>query len=290
MNKKSLLHIIAAASILVIQTHEKADNSSTETIALSPYYHVRRPTTFKLPSISPQDVRNFAHHSFSDLYEVGREIFSLDSIRLLTFTAPFYLIARRADRPLHRKFYDCETHTNLRQPSDNVRRLLFDAVPIIPALAYSITGWVHADEHARRIAQIFSAGFLWSWSSKFLLKKLPITSCLRPLNAQFPQKEVHGGNPSGHTAIASYAATFFALTRGPKWGIPLSLGAAGVGTLGFIINRHYISQIVAGAALGIVTGFAAHRVTEQLIEPSSFELDINISGGGQMGLSLAYNF
>lgn len=254
------------------------------------YYHLTRPTRFSLSHITPDETSDYFHKFFEDLYSIGSELISLDTMKLLTYIAPFYIIARRADKPIHKKFYNYSTQTNKNQPPSWVNKLLFDAIPIIPAVMYGLTAFVHEDYYARRTAQIFCAGFLWAWSSKILLKQLKSASCLRPLNANYNSKLVHGGNPSGHTSIAAFSATFLGLTRGPKWGIPLSLAAATTGTLGFINNRHYLSQVVAGAGLGVIIGFAAHQVLEKIPEPSHLTMSFGLSQEGKPGLTLAYNF
>lgn len=292
MKQKTLLQIVVALGIITtIQSSERKKITLTPPSSFrSPYYHTQRPTSFKFPSIRPNDAQIFIHRFFDDFYNVGSEIVSLDTMKIITITTPFYLIARRADKPLHAKFYDPSSHANRNQPPSWVNKLLFDAVPIIPALAYGLNGFFHEDSYARRTAQIFAAGFFWAWSSKILIKKLPVSSCLRPFNGNYPQKTVHGGNPSGHTSTAAFTATYLGLTRGPLWAIPLSIGAAATGTLGFISNRHYVSQVVAGAGLGAVIGFAAHRVLETLPEPSHLSTAFGLSLQDGVGLTLAYSF
>jgi membrane-associated phospholipid phosphatase len=254
------------------------------------YKHLNRPTKFHYSLPSHAQARSFLHNNFNNLYDIGEELFSLESMKIITHIAPFYLIARGIDKPLHKKFYDYINHTNLKQPPRWVKIMLFDLIPIIPPLIYGLTGWTHDDEEARQIAQVFGVGFIWVWCSKMLLKEFKVSSCLRPLNGKYETKRVHGGNPSGHTSIATFAATYLGLARGPRWGIPLGLGAAVVGTLGFISNTHYISQIVAGAGLGILIGSAAYRVTEKRMPSSSFSIDIETETNGKIGVSLAYNF
>jgi membrane-associated phospholipid phosphatase len=256
----------------------------------SPYSHATRPTEFHFSLPSRHQARNFLRNNFNDLYDIGNEFFSLDSMKIITQVAPFYLIARGIDIPLHKKFYDYIQHINIKQPPRWLKIMLFDLIPIVPALAYGLTGWMHEDEEARRLAQLFGAGFLWVWSSKVLLKEFKVSSCLRPLNGNYKTQRVHGGNPSGHTSIAAFTATYLGLTRGPRCGILLGLGAGIVGTLGFISNTHYLSQIVAGAGLGILVGAASHRVAEKRSESSSFTMDLGVETNGKIGLSLAYNF
>jgi membrane-associated phospholipid phosphatase len=73
--------------------------------------------------------------------------------------------------------------------------------------------------------------------------------------------------PSGHTSVAFAAATSYAtlavrqhLPHATRNAIMLYLGAAGVGALRVAGGRHFPTDVLAGAALGSVVGWATARL------------------------------
>ena len=68
--------------------------------------------------------------------------------------------------------------------------------------------------------------------------------------------------PSGHTAYAFAGATLLG-NRYPKLRIPLYIGAGLVGVTRIYLGRHYLSDVIAGAAVGTITGalISRHRAT-----------------------------
>lgn len=287
MKKEKLLYGFFLLCFITIQSDAK---NKLFSLSSSLYYHTTRQTGFQIPLPTRQGTHTFLHRIFEDFCSVGKEIITLDSMKIVAATTPFYVIGRRVDKPIHDKFYDPITHTNLHQPSSFVTNLLLHAAPVIPAVAYGAMGSLHEDPHARRTAQVFIAGYLWTWGTKILLKMFKISSGLRPHNSKFDHTPTYGGNPSGHTSTAAFYTTYLGLTRGPRWAIPLGAVTAGIGTLGFVTNRHYFSQVITGAGLGVIIGYATHRVLEYIPEPSDLTLSFSLAGERGSGLTLAYNF
>lgn len=287
MKKNTILYIF----LLFIIEHIHTDTTNASFYpSTSLYYHSSRPTNFKLPTPTHEETYTFFHRIFDDFCSIGLEFFSVDSLKIASMTAPFYIIGRRVDMPIHHKFYDSTTHTNIHQPPRAITDIILHATPVIPAVIYGMMGALHEDSYARRTAQIFTAGYLWTWTTKIICKMFKISSGLRPANGKFERVPTFGGNPSGHTSTAAFYTTYLGLTRGPRWGLPLGVLTAGVGTLSFITNRHYFSQVITGAGLGVIIGFAAHRVLEKIPEPSHLSLSFSLAGEKGPGLMLAYNF
>ncbi len=61
--------------------------------------------------------------------------------------------------------------------------------------------------------------------------------------------------PSGHTSAAFQAASFLHFKYGWKVGLPSFALAAYVGWSRFYVDKHYISDIIAGAALGVFMSY-----------------------------------
>ena len=70
--------------------------------------------------------------------------------------------------------------------------------------------------------------------------------------------------PSGHAVTAFIAATIILAYLGWKWGLASYIVAALIGISRIVLDVHYPSDVLAGAAIGIVLGglvmFAAYRL------------------------------
>jgi len=61
--------------------------------------------------------------------------------------------------------------------------------------------------------------------------------------------------PSGHAQTAFALATSLTILF-PRWGIPLFVAAGAVGTSRIILTSHYLSDVIAGAGVGILMTMA----------------------------------
>jgi membrane-associated phospholipid phosphatase len=71
-----------------------------------------------------------------------------------------------------------------------------------------------------------------------------------------PNSESEGSFPSGHTSGAFTAASYFDTAYGHRVGIPLYGLAAFIGYSRLAQEKHYFSDVVAGATLGVIVGKA----------------------------------
>lgn len=83
-----------------------------------------------------------------------------------------------------------------------------------------------------------------------------ITSVLK-VSINKPKPENHGDYsfPSGHTSVSFQSATFVAKRYGWKYGIPAYLGATYVGWSRVKSDQHDSTDVVAGAAIGILSSY-----------------------------------
>lgn len=111
-------------------------------------------------------------------------------------------------------------------------------------------------------------------------------------------KKTNSSFPSGHTTVAFAAATVYALEYGNKPWVPvLAYTAASLTGLSRITeNKHWISDVVAGAALGYLTGRQVvnnyHRYAK-LKSPKQSGNSVSFSLGysqGQLQPGMVYRF
>lgn len=106
------------------------------------------------------------------------------------------------------------------------------------------------------------------------------TVAVTALKVAIHRKRPNGGAysfPSGHTAAAFAVAPVLANRLGPSVGIPAFVlaGATGMGRMED--SKHYLSDVVFGAALGLSIGVA---VSHHGILPAHVELDASPQGAG----------
>lgn len=78
--------------------------------------------------------------------------------------------------------------------------------------------------------------------------------------------------PSGDTAVAFAVATVLSTSLGRRWW-PVFLAAAGaIGLLRVVVLAHYVSDVLAGAMIGVVCGFWALRLTVRWRQQDLFHM------------------
>lgn len=243
--------------------------------------------------MTPKRVNGYVKNIFEDTRSIGRNIFSLDTMKIMTATMPFYLSARRANNRLQRQFYNAEVHENKHQPPKFMCDIaLKDEYIMIPFLAIAATGFIHHDPYNRRRAQLFTNGLIWCFSLKVLLKEIIKTDGnLRPWNEKFSsEKRSYGGLPSGHMTITTYMAVFWGLEKGRKYGVPLGLFTAYALSMNVACNHHYLSQAIAGMGLGAIIGVATQHAFKDLTMPKDMHLGFGVNDQGKLGIRFAYDF
>jgi undecaprenyl-diphosphatase len=75
--------------------------------------------------------------------------------------------------------------------------------------------------------------------------------------------------PSGHAQVVFTVATALTILF-PRWGAPLFVSAAVISSSRIILASHYLSDVIAGAAVGILCTMAVkHYFDRKQIEISS---------------------
>jgi len=219
-------------------------------------------------------------------------LFSLSTFKIVSITFPFYGVTRGFDEKVQQCFFEKNTRKNKNNPPKWCAELA--RFSIMPPIVYlGLQALLSHDEEMRATAQTFLIGLPFVLLTKDLIKRLEFHSNLRPFHETLsPHKRCGGGFPSGHMAEAVYTATLFGMRFGRKYAIPLSLIAAFLGTVFIACNRHYTSQVIAGAAFGAMYAAAANKVVDwRLNQNRSKKLQLGLTYEGKKpGFSLAMNF
>ncbi len=310
-NRKNSFNIFIIFLIVIVNCQGSRERIFVERGSLSHIkdskdtFYKKRKMTVSLPiscyskesplaRITPYKVSNFIKKSYVDFRDIFTDIPTFDTLKTITAFVPFYLIGRKVDDGLHKVFYDADNHKNINQPPKYMEIVLNDLFFPLPFIALGSLALLHKDPYERRTSQVFAMGVFATWATKSLIKSLKVDAGLRPLNEHFdPDFRVHGGNPSGHTALAAFMATYYGFYKGKNYGIPLGLYTGLVGALAVTVNRHYFSQLVAGAGLGVMFGIAAHKVRLKLdneIYENRISFGMTTDCYGATAFGLAYNF
>lgn len=194
------------------------------------------------------------------------KLFTMQSVHVIAGFTPFYLASRMVDERLQNNFYDHTCHANIYQLPQRCHDIAHYGVgvPMVFLSSLAVWGW---NEDLRMTARMFAIGLPFVHSGKDIIKKLRFKSCLRPWHEKFDKNNrSSGGFPSGHMANAVYMTALFGMRHGAKWGIPLGIFASFVFVDFLNCNRHYLSQLVAGAGLGLLFAYAANAVISQKLE------------------------
>lgn len=220
-----------------------------------------------------------------DLIETNYNMFSKDTVAIGGIILPFYFLAKQHDHKLHNCFYDRHKHKNLYAfPKKAHDFANHGQLAIVAALAPLI---FVSDPEIKSTATMLWIGLPYVYGLGVALKKtIPAGSyCIRPKNQHFDKhKKVYGGFPSGHMLEMTYIFTLFAFSLGYKWAIPIGAYTAFMAIDFTVGNRHYASQVIAGAAIGAAFGYASYKaVNDRICEKWSVGCSPN-------GLCVGYNY
>ncbi|MGE0207063.1 MAG: phosphatase PAP2 family protein [Candidatus Babeliales bacterium] len=224
-----------------------------------------------------------------DALKLNWYLFSVTSAKVITGFIPPYLLTRQFDERIQCHFYDEACHKNVNQFPKACHTIAKNGVGIPMVLLSSLVVFA-PDEDLRQTARMFIIGLPFVHSGKDIIKKMRSKCCLRPWNENFScTKRSSGGFPSGHMANVTYAATLFGIRHGLEWAIPLSCLAAFVFADFVNCNRHYVSQLIAGAGLGVLYALAADQVIKRKFSEHC-SCSVGRDEQGHSTIKVAYKF
>ena len=239
--------------------------------------------------VSTADVGCFFSDLLKDVLCLHRNLFDWDSFKVLAGVFPFFIFSRMVDERLQSIFHEYSLHKN----SNQFPSWCHDAGKYGLGVEITLLGlnaFVSRNEDLRQTSRVFLLGMPFLIFAKDLIKEFEWSFSKRPWNDRFNcEKRAHGGFPSGHIAEATYTAVLYGMRYGLIAGVPLGLVAGGIGITFLNCNRHYLSQLVAGAGLGTMYAIAANKLIDtRLSENLELAFSVNASGGAALGL--AYHF
>ena len=227
-----------------------------------------------------------------DMADVNRAVFtSTDTLKILTWVVPVYLIARFSDDRIHSAFYDSAGHRNISQLPEAFATFTSKTITVLAISLLFSPFFSFVDPEIRRVSLLMAEGLFSIFIIRTLAKySIKGRSCLRPWNGNFSaHQRSFGGFPSGHMAMAGYLTTLYAMQFGPKWGVPLGILTALASFASINRNRHYASQIVSGIGLGAIYGYAANKVLDTRLN-DRIEISMDMDAKFRPNFSLSYNF
>lgn len=249
VHRRIVMGSIFLIILLIPSVHSRSRTAKKNVTDLASYRLSREP-------------HNVVRRMLSDTGSIIYNLFSRSTFKAACFGVPFYLLARPVDHKIQRHFYDEILQKNKNQPSKTFAKFGMKAGV---ALSLPIVGLdiMSSDDRRIRRGEIFGTGMLAIWGTKNLIKLVHTEANKRPCHERFSTSHhtrSYGGNPSGHMAFLAYASSFWTAEKGIVVGLPMTGMTALAGALLVTSNRHYLSQVIAGAFYGVVFGLAAHKV------------------------------
>jgi hypothetical protein len=221
--------------------------------------------------------------------DLNKNLFSWDTFKIFVTAFPFFIGTRMFDEKLQNCFYNGRYHKNRNQMPPWVHDMAQYSIAL-PIIFLGSRAFLSEDSDQRQAAQIYLTGMPFVIFTKDLIKKLDCDICYRPWHEKFSwKKRSCGGFPSGHMAEAAYSATLYGIRYGYRYAVPLGALAAFLGVTFLTSNRHYVSQLVAGACLGATYAVAANKLIDTRLQ-ERFELTMARLSGGGPALQMTYRF
>lgn len=224
-----------------------------------------------------------------DLKNFGRNLFTGDALGVFAPFLPFWAASYSFDDRAHHRFYCEKHHTNKNQCSchwaDLSECLVGVSIGSLVSCSFAVK-----NRQLQRTAQLYAITLPITWAAKKLIKQIEWKGNRRPGSADYSKKCHWGGFPSGHMLEMTYATVLFGLSMGPGFAIPLGISTVIIGGTFVQTNRHYISQLVAGAAIGTLFGFAAYWAISQEEYRPAFNISCGRNDGGGLAVRASYTW
>lgn len=142
---------------------------------------------------------------------------------------------------------------------------------LIPSIAYGTTFYLDDEEGRNQFYKSFGTNLAVTYGLKYAV------------NRERPNGGDHSF-PSGHTSAAFQGAAFIHKRYGINYAIPAYLGAAFVGYSRVDADKHYTSDVIAGAVIGTLSSF--YFTTEY----QGYTVKPTVNNNGTYGVNVSKKF
>lgn len=216
-----------------------------------------------------QSIKKFPKKVAEIIKNIGKCLCSKDSLKIVAVTIATCCLARKYDKKIHQHFFNTQSRQNKHQISKKAFALTDLVIDGINRGGFGIMITGLGSAKLRNTACHVTITNIASDSAKETLKS--VVSDIAPQLGTRPSSEGFDPNmrssshgmPSGHTTNISSLATLYGLKHGLKAAIPLALLTGWIGYASVATNRHYLSQVLAGAGLGSIFGLAAYKASKK---------------------------
>jgi len=198
-----------------------------------------------------------------DAVELHLNMLSRDTLIVLGITIPLHYISIPLNKPIHQLFYASGNHMNVHQSPRWLLKLGLKGFKYIRWMVIAGSIW-HPDNKLRALHLMIVEGSSFLSITKRIIKNLMNSymrdTAIRPPNQFFdPKKAFYGGNPSGHICQNAFGLTIIGTQLGYHTFAALLTQTLIACIVSISSNRHYLTQVIDGAALGIIYGLAARK-------------------------------
>lgn len=213
-----------------------------------------------------QEAHYYTSNIVQDVFALHKNIIHPDTLKVAGMVFPLFIGARMIDEQVQNNFYDREHHKNIHYMPECCHDIAQWSIAI-PVVGLGSQAFWGSSEEMRETSRAYLIGLPFVFWTKTLIKKIPFEANMRPWHEHYScEQRSTGGFPSGHMAEATYTALLYGMKFGAKFAVPLGLLATFIGASFIACNRHYLSQIVAGAGLGAVYSLAAYKLSDSRIK------------------------
>jgi len=237
----------------------------------------------------------FIVNAVKDVVSLHGAIFHWDTLKIIATTFPMYMLTRMFDEDIQGAFYHghClkQCHKDINQAPEWCSRLAQYSISV-PVVVMFGSLFVGKTEELRTTSWLFLLGMPFVVFGKDVFKKLRFDAAKRPWREQFgSDQRAFGGFPSGHIAESTYLTALYGLRFGARAAGPLAAASTFLGVTFLNCNRHYVSQIIAGAGIGTIFAFAADKVIDRkLAGLCSVDVGMNVTSSGNPAVSVGWHF